>query len=111
MRARLVQAARDRLIADRAAAKIVYNDRTGKLRWIFRLDSEYIPVYSEDDFEDLIPCHFDKGVTVEINVEDVAASQEQTITFGDGKLHAEEARNHASDTQQLKTIQSKTPYG
>src|SRR5690625_3821882 len=47
MRARLVQAARDRLIADRVVCKIVYNDRTGKLRWICRPDSEYIPMYSD----------------------------------------------------------------
>src|SRR5699024_12825716 len=50
MRARLVQAARDRLIADRVVCKIVFNDRTGKLRWIFRPDNEYFPIYSEDDF-------------------------------------------------------------
>ena len=58
MRAKLIQAARDRLIADRVVCKIVYNDRTGKLRWIFRPDNEYIPIYSDDDFEDLIACHF-----------------------------------------------------
>src|SRR5699024_795821 len=40
MRARLVQAARDRLIADRVVCKIVFNQRTGKLRWIFRPDNE-----------------------------------------------------------------------
>src|SRR5690625_5511272 len=57
MRARLVQAARDRLIANRVVCKIVFNDRTGKLRWIFRPDNEYIPIYSEDDFEDLIGAH------------------------------------------------------
>src|SRR5690625_5712611 len=60
MRARLVQAARDRLIADRVVCKIVYNVRTGKLRWIFRPDNEYIPVYSEDDFEYLIGSYFVK---------------------------------------------------
>src|SRR5690625_3790315 len=60
MRTRLVQAARDRLIADRVVCKIVYNDRTGKLRWIFRPDNEYIPIYSEDDFEDLLEAHFVK---------------------------------------------------
>src|SRR5690625_2340811 len=67
MRARLVQAARDRLIADRVVCKIVYNDRTGKLRWIFRPDNEYIPVYSEDDFEDLIGAHFIIGVKYELS--------------------------------------------
>src|SRR5699024_841641 len=33
MRSKLLQAARDRLIADRLVCKIVYNHRTGKLRW------------------------------------------------------------------------------
>ena len=51
MRAKLLQAARDRLIADRVVCKIIYNDRTGKLRWIFRPDYEYVPVYSDDDYE------------------------------------------------------------
>ena len=111
MRARLVQAARDRLIADRVVAKIVYNDRTGKLRWIFRPDSEYIPVYSEDDFEDLIACHFVKGVTVEINDEDVAAIQKQTFTLEDGKAYVEEAIYRESDLRLLETIQEKTPLG
>src|SRR5690606_36119627 len=75
MRAKLVQAARDRLIADRVVCKIVYNDRTGKLRWIFRPDNEYIPVYSDDDFEDLIGAHFVKPVKFEINDEEIDAIQ------------------------------------
>src|SRR5690606_1040595 len=58
MRARLIQAARDRLIADRVVCKIVFNQRTGKMRWIWRPDSEFIPIYSDDDFEDLIGAHF-----------------------------------------------------
>src|SRR5690625_1992711 len=65
MRARLIQAARDRLIADRVVCKIVFNDRTGKLRWIFRPDNEYIPVYSDDDFEDLVGANFVKPVKSE----------------------------------------------
>jgi len=78
MRAKLVQAARDRLIADRVICKIVYNDRTGKLRWIFRPDNEYIPIYSDDDFEDLIGAHFVKSVKFELGTgEEVDAIQKQ----------------------------------
>src|SRR5690625_7843203 len=77
MRAKLVQAARDRLIADRVVCKIVYNDRTGKLRWIFRPDYEYIPVYSDDDFEDLLEAHFVRNITYEDDDERVAMTRTQ----------------------------------
>src|SRR5690625_2400813 len=77
MRARLVQAARDRLIADRVVCKIVYNDRTGKLRWIFRPDNEYIPIYSDDDFEDLLEAHFVRNITYEDDDERVAMTRTQ----------------------------------
>src|SRR5690625_517495 len=111
MRARLVQAARDRLIADRVVCKIVYNDRTGKLRWIFRPDNEYIPVYSDDDYEDLIEANFVKGVTFEINDEEVPAIQKQTFSLENGKAFVEEAIYRESDLSLLKTIQPKTPLG
>src|SRR5699024_8933870 len=58
MRSQLLKAARDRLIADRVVCKIVYNPRKGKLRWVWRPDYEYIPVYSDDDFEDQIGAYF-----------------------------------------------------
>src|SRR5690625_2374414 len=111
MRARLVQAARDRLIADRVVCKIVYNDRTGKLRWIFRPDNEYIPVYSDDDYEDLIEANFVKGVTFEINDEEIPAIRKQTFTLENGKAFVEEAIYRESDLSLLKTIQKKTPLG
>src|SRR5690625_2739654 len=60
MRAQLIQAARDRLIADRVVCRIVFNQRTGRIRWIFRPDYEFIPIFSDDDFEDLIGAHFVK---------------------------------------------------
>lgn len=111
MRAKLVQAARDRLIADRVVCKIVYNDRTGKLRWIFRPDNEYIPVYSEDDFEDLIGAHFVKPVKFEINDEEIDAIQKQSFSLENGKAYVEEAIYRESDLALLKTIQPKTPLG
>ena len=111
MRARLVQAARDRLIADRVVCKIVYNDRTGKLRWIFRPDNEYIPIYSDDDYEDLIEANFVKGVTFEINDEEIPAIRKQTFTLENGKAFVEEAIYRESDLSLLKTIQKKTPLG
>src|SRR5690625_1767350 len=111
MRARLVQAARDRLIADRVVCKIVYNDRTGKIRWIFRPDNEYIPVYSDDDFEDLIAAHFVKGVKFEVNDEEIDAIQKQSFTLINDKAYIEEARYRESYLALLKTIQNRVPLG
>ena len=111
MRARLVQAARDRLIADRVVCKIVYNDRTGKIRWIFRPDNEYIPVYSDDDFEDLIGAHFVKGVKFEVNDEEIDAIQKQSFTLINDKAYVEEAIYRESDLALLKTIQKRVPLG
>jgi len=111
MRARLVQAARDRLVANRVVCKIVYNDRTGKLRWIFRPDYEYIPVYSEDDFEDLLAAHFIKGVKYEKNEEEIAAIRKQTFTLENGRAYVEEAIYRESDLALLETLQEKTPLG
>src|SRR5690625_2513275 len=111
MRARLVQAARDRLIADRVVCKIVYNDRTGKIRWIFRPDNEYIPVYSDDDFEDLVAAHFVKGVKFEVNDEEIDAIQKQSFTLINDKAYVEEAIYRESDLALLKTIQKRVPLG
>src|SRR5690625_4506400 len=106
MRARLVQAARDRLIADRVVCKIIYNDRTGKLRWIFRPDNEYIPVYSEDDFEDLIGAHFIKGVKYEKDGEEIDALQKQTFSLADNDMaYVEEAIYNEDDPGLIETIQ------
>jgi len=58
MREKLMQAAKDRLIAGRVGCKIVFNPRTGKIKWVFRPDTEIIPVYSDDDFEELLAVHF-----------------------------------------------------
>src|SRR5699024_3872947 len=83
----LVQVARDRLIADRVVCKIVFNDRTGKLRWIFRPDNEYFPIYSEDDFEDLIGAHFIKPIKyLQSDGEEVDALQKQTFRLDDNNM-------------------------
>src|SRR5690625_2487402 len=111
MRARLVQAARDRLIADRVVCKIVFNQRTGKLRWIFRPDNEYIPIYSDDDFEELLEAHFVRNITYEVNDEDVAAIRKQSFTLEGGKCYVQEAIYRESDLLLLETIQEKIPLG
>lgn len=112
MRAKLVQAARDRLIADRVVCVISYNDRTGKLRWIFRPDYEYIPIYSEDDYEDLIGANLVKPVEYEIDGEEVPALRIQKYSLDDaGNAFIEEAIYRESDLELLETIQEKAPLG
>src|SRR5699024_10125097 len=113
MRAKLVQAARDRVIADRVVCKIVFNQRTGKLRWIFRPDNEYIPVYSDDDFEDLIGAHFVKGVVFEReDGEEIPAIQKQSFSLDEnGMAYVEEAIYRESDLELLRTLQEKTALG
>ncbi len=113
MRAKLVQAARDRLIADRVVCKIIYNDRTGKIRWIFRPDTEYIPVYSEDDFEELIAAHFVKSIKYDLDDgEEIDAVRKQSFTIDDeGMAHVEEAIYREDSLEPLETIQKKSPLG
>jgi|SRR5690625_598966 len=111
MRSRLVQAARDRLIAGRVVCKIVFNPRTGKLRWIFRPDYEYIPIYSDDDFEELIGAHFIRATKFEMNGEDVDAIRKQSFSLEDGMAYVEEAIYKEDDLTLLQTLQEKTPLG
>lgn len=112
MRAKLVRAARDRLIAERVVCKIIYNDRDGKLRWIFHPDYEYVPVYTDDDFEDLEAAHFIKGIEYELsNGETTNAIRKQSYTYDRGVACVEEAIYRERDLELLETIQEKTPLG
>ncbi|MBO0602709.1 phage portal protein [Sporosarcina sp. E16_3] len=113
MRAKLVQAARDRLIADRVVCKIVFNPTTGKLRWIWVPDYEFIPVFSDDDFEDLIAAHFVKARKwTKADGTEIDAIQRQTFRFmEDGNCHVEEAIYAESDLTVLKTIQPLADMG
>lgn len=86
MREKLLQASRDRLIAGRVACKIMFNPNTGKIKWVFRPDSETIPVYSDDDFEDLIAVHF---VTFK-TIDDEEYIQKQTFSLENGECFLEE---------------------
>lgn len=112
MRSSLVQAARDRLIADRVVCKIVFNPATGKLRWLWRPDTEFIPIFSDDDFEDLVGCHFVRQKVVEIDGEDANAFQLQTYRMeGEGEsrmCHIEEAVYLAEDLSLHQQITPKT---
>ena len=56
MDAKKMQIARDRLIAGNIAAKLSFNQRTGKLHWIWHKATEVFPIYSQDGFDELIGC-------------------------------------------------------
>ncbi|WP_181349400.1 phage portal protein [Thalassobacillus sp. CUG 92003] len=113
MRSKLIQAARDRLIADRVVCKIVFNQRTGKLRWIWRPDTEFIPVFSDDDFEDLIAAHFVRQKIVEApDGEEIRAIQKQTFRIEeDGGCYLEEGVYRQDDLELLEEITPYSPMG
>src|SRR5690625_3939331 len=104
MRSKLIKAARDRLIADRVVCKIVYNTNTGKMRWVWHPDNEFIPILSDDDFEDMIGCHFVKYVKHEYKNEEVEAVRIQTFRLHNGKTYIREAIYRESDLKLLKEI-------
>ncbi len=115
MRSKLLQAARDRLIADRVVCKIVFNPNTGKLRWLFRPDTEFFPVYSDDDFEEMVACHFIRQMMVEDGGEEVEAFRKQTFRLdGEGEsrqCYVEEAIYSADELEVIEQIQPNTPMG
>lgn len=108
MRANLIAAARDRLIADRVVCKIVYNPNTGRLRWVWRPDTEFIPIFSDDDFEEMIGCHFIRQKLHYDGDEEIEAIQKQTFMLeGEGearKCYLEEVVVSAEDLSQLELI-------
>lgn len=103
MREKLLQAARDRLVAGRVGCKIVFNSQTGKLKWVFRPDTEIIPVFSDDDFEDLIACHF--ITSKEIDGEEFF--HKQTFSLEEGVCHLSEGI-YNFDLELIETITPKT---
>lgn len=114
MRSKLIQAARDRLIADRVVCKIVFNPRTGKLRWIWRPDTEFIPIYSDDDFEEMIACHFIRQMIVDKKGgEEVEAIRKQTFRLNEERdeCYVEEAIYEADSLKRLEEITPETPMG
>lgn len=112
MRAKLIQAARDRLIADRVVAKIVFNPNTGRIKWVFRPDTEFIPVFSDDDFEELIACYFVRQKVVMHEGEEAEAIQIQSFKLdGEGEARQcflEEAVYLAEDLSLYEQITPET---
>lgn len=106
MREKLLQAARDRLIAGRVGCKIVFNSNTGKIKWVFRPDNEIVPIYSDDDFEELIAVHF----VNEREVDGKVLIQKQTFSLEAGECYLEEAL-YDGNLEVVKVITEKQPMG
>lgn len=62
MHEKLLKAAQDRLIAGRVACKIVFIPKTGRIKYVWHADTETFPIFSDDDVDELIACHFIKTV-------------------------------------------------
>jgi hypothetical protein len=106
MREKLLQASRDRLIAGRVGCKIVFNSQTGRIKWVFRPDTEIVPVYSDDDFEELIAVHF----LLEKEIDGECYIQKQTFSLENGECHLEEALYNVG-LEIVDTITPKQPMG
>lgn len=108
MREKLLQASRDRLIAGNVGCKILFNNRTGRIHWVFRPYTEIVPVYSEDDFNELLAVHF-----VQEHQEDDGTVYYWKQTFSleaDGFCYLEEAL-YSEDLKKIKTITPKASMG
>lgn len=106
MRTSLTRAARDYLIARRVVCKIVFDASTGKLRWVWRPDTEFVPVYSDEDMTLLIGGHFvsereDKGRTL---------IRKESFTLEGGECYYEDAE-YTTDLQRHNTITKKASMG
>lgn len=106
MREKLLQAARDRLIAGRVACKILFNSRTGKIHWVFRPDYEVFPVYSDDDFEELIGVHFIHSFEKDGEI----LIRKQTFMMENGECHVEEA-DYDQNLNLVRIITPKSSLG
>ena len=108
MREQLLRAAKDRLIAGRVGCKILFNPRTGRLHWVFRPDTEIIPVYSDDDFEDLVAVHFVTYEEQEAGEPDLI--RKQTFSMEGDECYIEEAL-YSQELELVRVIQEKSGMG
>lgn len=106
-RNQLLQAARDRLIAGRVAVKMMYNKRTGKLKWVWHPDTETFPIFSDDDFGDLIGCSF---VTERTDEEGKVYYRKQTFELVNGECHVSEG-DYNTALKLIREITPKSPMG
>lgn len=108
MREKLLEAARDRMIAGRVGIKIVFNPRSGKMQWVFRPDTEIIPIYSDDDYEEMIAVHF---VTYEAQSNNEPDRiRKQTYELENMRCYVSEA-TYGQDMKVVEVIQEKTYMG
>lgn len=108
MREKLLQASRDRLIAGNVGCKIMFNQSTGKIHWIFKPATEIITVRSDDDFNELIAVHFINAK--EDTTDKQVKWQKQTFSLENGVCYLQEGLYDAN-LKLIKTITPKASMG
>ncbi|QOT13722.1 phage portal protein (plasmid) [Paenibacillus sp. JNUCC32] len=106
MRTSLTKAARDYLIARRVVCKIVFDTNTGKLRWVWRPDTEFVPVYSDEDMTLLIGGHF----VSEREEDGRTLIRKESFTLEGGACYYEDAE-YTTDLKRYRTITEKASMG
>lgn len=102
MRSELLAAAKDRLIASRVAVKIVYNPLTGKLQWVWHPDTEVFPVYSTDDYNELLKVNFVRSIELyDQDGEKVELIKKQTFELIEGECYLTEGHY----TEELEPVE------
>lgn len=106
MRTALVKAARDYLIARRVVCKIVFDVNSGKIRWVWRPDAEFVPVYSDADATLLIGGHF-----ISQREEDGRTLiRKESFTLENGECYYEDAE-YTEALELYDTITARHPMG
>lgn len=108
MRTSLIKAARDYLIARRVAVKIEYSERTGKMRWIWKPDTEVVPVYSDADMTELIAVHF---VSSEETGDGRTIISKESFTLDEQGRCFYEFAEYNEALERIRTIVDKSPTG
>ena len=116
MKERLLASARDRLLGGRVVCKLVWSAKHGKLRWLFRPDYEYIPVYSEDDFEELISANFliPRKVLQDGETKEAVLVQRYTLegdTPESSQCYIEETLYLTEDMSVIEKVTPRSPMG
>lgn len=111
MRTALIKSARDYLIARRVVCKIAFDARTGKLRWVWRPDTEFVPVYADDDMTQLIGGHFVS--MVERDNRTIIRKESftlETLDNGEYECYYEDAE-YTEALERSRTITERAPMG
>lgn len=106
MRTSLIKAARDYLIARRVVCKIVFDNNTGKIRWVWKPDIEFVPEFSDGDMLDLVGGHF----ITQRKENGVMLIRKESFTLENGECYYEDAE-YTTGLELYHTFTEKHPTG